>query len=348
MIFDTIVLAGGRASRLDGASKAELVVGGRSLLSRSLDAAADSRDIIVVGTPPAVPSGVLVTRESPAFGGPAAAIAAGLEALSMDPPADFVLVLACDVPHSATAVSTLLARLTDGTHGVIAVDSEGRRQPLLGVYRAEALASAVRERGSDIQNLSVRALLSALDLADVPVPPGSTDDIDTWTDAAGFGISPPFLPAVEPTLPTKGLPMSDQDETATRAALADWSDRLSAALGIEGVEVDIDAVLTLAGTAAHAIMRPAAPLTTYLVGYAAGVAAGVSGGVGGVGAGVGTGVSAESPGQGSAGATRADSTGAGFTGAGSTGAGFTGAGSTGAGFTNAAKIATALAKSAAR
>ena len=331
MIFDAIVLAGGRASRLDGASKAELVVGGRSLLSLALDAAAGSRDIVVVGTPPAVPSGVLVTRESPAFGGPAAAIAAGLEALSMDPPADFVLVLACDVPHSATAVSTLLARLTDGTHGVIAVDSEGRRQPLLGVYRAEALASAVRERGSDIQNLSVRALLSALDLADVPVPPGSTDDIDTWTDAAGFGISPPSLPAAEPALPTKGSPMSDQDETATLAALTDWSDRLSAALGIEGVEVDIDAVLTLAGTAAHAIMRPAAPLTTYLVGYAAGVAAGIS-------AGVASGIAAESPGQGGAGSTRAD-----FTSAGSISTG-----TSSAGFTTAAKIATALAKSAAR
>ena len=72
--------------------------------------------------------------------------------------------------------------------------------------------------------------------------------------------------------------MSDQGETATLAALTDWSDRLSAALGIEGVEVDIDAVLALAGTAAHAIMRPAAPVTTYLVGYAAGVAAASSGG----------------------------------------------------------------------
>ena len=335
MIFDAIVLAGGRASRLDGASKAELIVGGRSLLSRALDAAAESRDIVVVGTPPAVPPGVLVTRESPAFGGPAAGIAAGLEALSANPPADYMLVLACDVPHSAPAVRTLLARLTDGAHGVIAVDSEGRRQPLLGVYQAEALAGAVRERGSDIQNLSVRALLSALDLVDVPVPSGSTDDIDTWTDAAGFGISPPSLPAAEPALPTKGSPMSDQDETTTLAALTDWSDRLSAALGIEGVEVDIDAVLALAGTAAHAIMRPAAPLTTYLVGYAVGVAAGASAGVS---AEVAAGIGAELPGQDSAGSTRAD-----FTSAGSISAG-----NSSAGFTTAAKIATALAKSAAR
>ena len=329
MIFDAIVLAGGRASRLGGTPKAELVVGGRSLLSRALDAAADSRNVVVVGTSSAVPLGVLVTRESPAFGGPAAGIAAGLEALSVNPSADFVLVLACDVPHSAAAVDTLLARLTDGPHGVIAVDSEGHRQPLLGVYRTEALASAVRERGSDIQNLSVRALLSGLDLADVPVPPGSTDDIDTWTDAAGFGISPPSLTAPEPELPPKGPPMSDQDETATLIALTDWSDRLSAALGIEGVEVDIDAVLALAGTAAHAIMRPAAPLTTYLVGYAAGVSAGLAAAAtAGIATVVSANVATELPGQDSAGSSSADFT--------------------HADFKHAAKIATALAKSAAR
>ena len=331
MIFDAIVLAGGRASRLDGVSKAELVVGGRSLLSRALDASADDRHTVVVGTPLAVPSEVLVTRESPAFGGPAAAIAAGLEALSQNLLADFVLVLACDVPHSAAAVSTLLTQLNAELHGVIAVDSAGHRQPLLGVYRTEALASAVRQRGSDIQNLSVRALLSALDLAEVPVPFGSTDDIDTWTDAAGFGISPPSLTAPEPALLTKGSPMSDGDETATLAALTDWSDRLSAALGLEGVEVDIDAVLALAGTAAHAIMRPAAPLTTYLVGYAAGIAAGNA-------AGVDSGITVASPGPGSA-----VSSSAGFTSADTSSAGFTSAG-----FTSAAKIATALAKSASR
>ena len=36
--------------------------------------------------------------------------------------------------------------------------------------------------------------------------------------------------------------------------------------------VDIEAVLSLAGVAAHAVVRPAAPLTTYVVGYAAGLA----------------------------------------------------------------------------
>ncbi|NUP74702.1 MAG: molybdopterin-guanine dinucleotide biosynthesis protein, partial [Sinomonas sp.] len=46
------------------------------------------------------------------------------------------------------------------------------------------------------------------------------------------------------------------------------------ALELDGLEVDIDAVLGLAGVAAHAVVRPAAPLTTCIAAYAAGFAAG--------------------------------------------------------------------------
>ncbi|MFD1214918.1 DUF6457 domain-containing protein [Arthrobacter sp. GCM10027362] len=48
---------------------------------------------------------------------------------------------------------------------------------------------------------------------------------------------------------------------------------LLTALEIEDTPVDIDAVLGLAGVAAHGVVRPAAPVTTFIVGYAAGLAA---------------------------------------------------------------------------
>ncbi|NKX51872.1 molybdopterin-guanine dinucleotide biosynthesis protein [Arthrobacter deserti] len=48
---------------------------------------------------------------------------------------------------------------------------------------------------------------------------------------------------------------------------------LLSALEIEDTPVDIGAVLGLAGVAAHGVVRPAAPLTTFVVGYAAGLAA---------------------------------------------------------------------------
>lgn len=64
--------------------------------------------------------------------------------------------------------------------------------------------------------------------------------------------------------------MSDEVETA----LDDWWIRLRIALALEDVPADRDAILGLAGEAAHAIVRPAAPITTFLAGYAAGLAGG--------------------------------------------------------------------------
>jgi hypothetical protein len=57
------------------------------------------------------------------------------------------------------------------------------------------------------------------------------------------------------------------------SALAAWATGLAADLGVEQA-LDVDAVLDLAADAAHGIMRPAAPLTTYLVGVAIGRAGG--------------------------------------------------------------------------
>jgi hypothetical protein len=49
-----------------------------------------------------------------------------------------------------------------------------------------------------------------------------------------------------------------------------WIAELAAALGVDAAAVDRDLVLDLARDAAHGVARPAAPLTTFLVGLAAG------------------------------------------------------------------------------
>ncbi|MBB6627823.1 molybdopterin-guanine dinucleotide biosynthesis protein MobA [Nocardioides sp. KIGAM211] len=51
--------------------------------------------------------------------------------------------------------------------------------------------------------------------------------------------------------------------------LHDWIDELCDVLDLD-VEVDEALVLDLARAAAHNVTRPAAPITTYLLGYAAG------------------------------------------------------------------------------
>lgn len=66
--------------------------------------------------------------------------------------------------------------------------------------------------------------------------------------------------------------MSTSDSDETDGILADWSREVRTALNIDA-DVDIRDVLGLAGVVAHTVVRPAAPLTTYLVGFAAGRAA---------------------------------------------------------------------------
>ncbi|GGM09074.1 DUF6457 domain-containing protein [Promicromonospora citrea] len=62
------------------------------------------------------------------------------------------------------------------------------------------------------------------------------------------------------------------------AELHDWVAALEKELGLPPGTVDVRAVLDLARDAAHAVERPAAPVTTYAVGYADGLAA--AGGLG--------------------------------------------------------------------
>lgn len=205
MEFDAIILAGGRSSRLGGVPKSALIYDGATLLERSLSAAGAAVRTVVVGPDPGdLPDGVLTCREEPPFAGPAAAIAAGLDALAADhaarpgaaAPAPFTLVLACDMPRSAAAVRVLAASLADapergGGEGVMAVSDDGRKQPLAGFYGTAALQRCVTDavhRGS-LENASVFALLARLDVREVRVPPGSTDDVDTWDDASALGVS---------------------------------------------------------------------------------------------------------------------------------------------------------------
>ena len=207
MEFDAIILAGGRSSRLGGVPKSGLIYDGATLLERSLRAAGAARRTVVVGPDPGgLPGGVLTCREEPPFAGPAAAIAAGLAALAADhasrhaAAAPYTLVLACDMPRSEGAVRALAEALAasaagtperGGADGVMAVSADGRKQPLAGFYGTAVLQRSVADAASRdrLENASVFALLARLDVREVRVPPGSTDDVDTWDDASALGVS---------------------------------------------------------------------------------------------------------------------------------------------------------------
>lgn len=189
-VYDAIIVAGGRASRLGGIDKTSLEFEGVPLIRRALEAVETAaRTCVVGGDTLSLPARAERVRESPPWGGPAAAVAAGIAALR-DSTSPFTAVTASDLPRVGEAMPALLAasdELPDDIDGVLAVDGSGQRQPLLAVYRTAALRRAVAGVPSP-ENLPVRRLLETLTLRELALPDEWCADIDTPEDAAGLGI----------------------------------------------------------------------------------------------------------------------------------------------------------------
>ncbi|MFJ3962260.1 NTP transferase domain-containing protein [Streptomyces sp. NPDC090036] len=248
MSYDAIVLAGGAALRLGGADKPALSVSGRALLDRVLDACPDARTTVVVGGRRPTARPVDWTREDPPGGGPVAALDAGLRRTT----AELVLVLSADLPFlDRETVRALLD--APGADGAMLRDPDGRDQPLVAAYRAEPLRREIALLATEHGNLTglpLRALTAELDLARITSRPLASFDCDTWDDLA----------VARARIRDHGT------------VLEQWITAVKNELGID-LAVDTDALLDLARDAAHGVARPAAPLTTFLVGYAAAHAA---------------------------------------------------------------------------
>lgn len=189
------MLAGGSARRLGGLDKPTLSVGGRTLLDVALAAVSPARTV-VVGRPRDLGSEVLQGREDPPGGGPAAALVAGLQALTAAyedvNPADLVAVLAADLPGiDAGAVGSLAAAVRrSGTAGAVLTDPDGRSQYLAGVWRILPLLDAAGARTS-WQGGRLSDLLGPLIGVRVPADRATCADVDTTVDLLEWGITPP-------------------------------------------------------------------------------------------------------------------------------------------------------------
>jgi len=182
-----ILLAGGRASRVDGAAKPLFDVGGRTLLAAATQAALDAAAHPVTVVAPLLDETLPVTwvREDPPFSGPAAATVAALASWPVADDPEWTLLLACDLPDAGAAVRRLVedaVLLPADTDGLCLGDASSRPQWLIGLYRTRALraaASALPRGGADA---SMRALLDDLAITVVSVPGDLTRDVDTWQD----------------------------------------------------------------------------------------------------------------------------------------------------------------------
>ena len=154
-----IVVAGGRSTRF-GSDKLRHVIDGRTLLERTVDAARGA-DVVVLVSASETPEGVYIAvSENPRWGGPCAAVAAGVDALAASPATD-VLILAADLANPASAISAL--RSIDA--GVL-TDADGSPQWLLArsprAVLERRIAELRGERGA-LDGLPASALLGVVD-----------------------------------------------------------------------------------------------------------------------------------------------------------------------------------------
>lgn len=248
--FDAVILAGGRGSRLGGVSKADLRVGGRRLLDVVLASVRLARCRVIVGKV-AAPQGVLVTLEEPPGTGPAAGVVAGLEAIA--DPAEWTILLACDLPGVEAAVPRLLAATAraDDVDGYALATPDGKPQWLLGIHRTARLREVAAAYG-DPRNRSIRGLLSGLRIGLLPDAADHGRDLDTWADHAHWN--------------EYWSKQMTEDETGWQ----EFVDRVCAQLGLDPGRVDLHGAQGLAREVAHAGARPMAAISAYLWGLAVG------------------------------------------------------------------------------
>lgn len=265
-----LVLAGGGSERL-GTDKTQVRIDGVTALDRVLTAVGDTPAgfepaavVLCIGAERPTAAPVRWVREDPPGSGPAAGLVAALGALDESADAvDVAVVLAGDLPMlSAPVLGRLLGAVPPPAQadGARLRDTGGRPQHLLGAYRVSALHDAAAQRPS-WAGASMRALLAPMTLVDVAAHGAESLDLDT---AGDIDTARRLVRTAAAERPDKGADVSDPDP------LADWVHEVTGELDIDPGDVDVPLLLAVARDAAHAVVRPAAPVTTYLLGLAQG------------------------------------------------------------------------------
>ncbi len=241
--WTALVLSGGRGSRLGHHDKAAITIGGLSTLDLLLAALPGDVPVVVAGPQQSTRRPVTFRPEQPVHGGPVAGVASALEAVRTP----VTVLLAVDMPWAGGLVKQLISEfaLCDGD-ALVPVDGAGFRQPLCAAVRTQALRTALGGLG-DSRGRSLRQLFALIDVCERPLRPDErhlVDDIDTPEDLA-----------------------KARSNQGAKTMMKTWTDAVCAELDLPA-GADVDLILDVARVAAHGVERPAAPVTTYLLGVA--------------------------------------------------------------------------------
>ena len=242
---DSIIVAGGNASRLSGIDKALLPFGsdGKTLLADAVNACPGR--VLVVGSPRELvacdPERVTWISDLNPGGGPAAGIWSGL----LHVETEYVFISAGDQTLNKETVDAIIAGAMNND-GAWAIREDGEGQPLCACVQTNLL----RELLAPVQgvNLSPLRVMSTINMVGVSVKLGQVTDFDTWEDVA------------------RAVKRSDSMDQITQM----WLARVAAILEVDQQGLQVAELLDLTREVAHGVERKSAPLTTYLLGYAAG------------------------------------------------------------------------------
>jgi molybdopterin-guanine dinucleotide biosynthesis protein A len=138
-----VIFAGGRATRLGGANKALLRVGGRAIIDRILAALGplvDERLVLTNDAALADRPGLRLVHDPDPHAGVLPALASGLQAAT----GDLCLAIACDMPFASAAVfEQLLATQAAQAADVVIPRVHDQLEPMHAVYRRLPVLAAV-------------------------------------------------------------------------------------------------------------------------------------------------------------------------------------------------------------
>jgi molybdopterin-guanine dinucleotide biosynthesis protein A len=242
---DSIVVAGGNATRMGGLDKAMLPLGlsGKALIVDVIKSCQGK--VFIVGSRREIDaeSQELVNwvPDLNPGGGPAAGIWSGLGSIATE----YVFISAADQTLTNETVTRIISA-AQGNDGAWAIRADGNGQPLCACVRTDLLRELL-EPTQGINQSPLR-LLSTLNMIGVTVNPNQVVDFDTWQDVA------------------KAVKGSDAMDQITQM----WMARVATLLNVDSHDVLTSELLDLTREVAHGVERKSAPLTTFLIGYAAG------------------------------------------------------------------------------
>ncbi|MBL9015732.1 MAG: molybdenum cofactor guanylyltransferase [Myxococcales bacterium] len=140
-MITALILAGGRATRMGGADKPALVVGGEPIFARQVRVLAPRVTEIVVAANTAHPlyAGHRVVPDAIEGAGPLAGVAAGLAACATP----WLLVVAGDMPDLTGALIDRITSAIAPGRDAVGIRIRGLPEPLVCALRAAAAAPAL-------------------------------------------------------------------------------------------------------------------------------------------------------------------------------------------------------------